>query len=190
MKKIKINLVMVMMMVLVVGTVGLTGCNNSSNNQSGNLISEEEAKNIAFKDAGVTESEVKNSTIGLDTDDGVKVYELEFYTVDKKFDYQIDAVTGDILDKDFEMEKSSTIPNGSDDNTNTNVKIDKATAVKTALAKVPDATESNMTIALQTDDGRQVYEGTIIYNNIKYDFEIDANTGEVTNWEEESALDD
>lgn len=179
-------LAVALMMTLVVGAVALTGCNNSSKNQNGDLISEAKAKEIAFKDAGVKESDVKNSTIELDTDDGVKVYEIEFYTADKEYDYQIDAVSGDILSKDFDIENRSIISN----ETKANVKIDEATAIKTALAKVPGATEANITITLETDDGRQVYEGTIVYNNMKYEFEIDANTGAVISWDEESALDD
>ena len=39
------------------------------------------------------------------------------------------------------------------------------------------------------DDGRLIYEGKIIYNNREYEFEIDAATGAVLDWESESVCD-
>lgn len=39
----------------------------------------------------------------------------------------------------------------------------------------------------QNASGRISYEGTIIYNQIEYDFEIDAASGEITDWSVEAA---
>ena len=39
------------------------------------------------------------------------------------------------------------------------------------------------------DDGRLCYEGEFVHNTTEYEFEIDANTGTVTEWETESIYD-
>ena len=38
---------------------------------------------------------------------------------------------------------------------------------------------------LDNDDGRAKYEGIIIYSGTKYEFEIDAETGDIIEWETE-----
>lgn len=54
-----------------------------------------------------------------------------------------------------------------------------------ALARVPGATAKNVSIELDRDDGWYVYEGEIYYNGMEYEFEIDADTGNILKWEEE-----
>ena len=69
--------------------------------------------------------------------------------------------------------------------------IGDAKAKQIALDRVSGAKESDLTkFHLETDDGRQVYEGEIRYNDKEYDFEIDAISGDVVNWEEDSIYDD
>lgn len=63
------------------------------------------------------------------------------------------------------------------------------TARQTALARVPGATSSHIRIYQDYDDGRAVYEGKIIYNAMEYEFEIDAATGNITEWDAESIYD-
>ena len=63
--------------------------------------------------------------------------------------------------------------------------ISQDEAVQIALERVPGATAQDVRIELDRDDGRYKYEGEIIYNNTEYDFEIDANTGNILKWEEE-----
>ena len=36
------------------------------------------------------------------------------------------------------------------------------------------------------DDGKTYYEGDVYYDNKEYEFEIDAATGQVTDWSEEA----
>ena len=51
-----------------------------------------------------------------------------------------------------------------------------------ALAKVSCATENDIRIHLENDDGRQIYEGEIYYNQMEYEFAIDASTGNIIEW--------
>ena len=54
-----------------------------------------------------------------------------------------------------------------------------------ALERVPGATEQDIRIELDYDDGQYKYEGDIIYDQKEYDFEIDANSGTFLEWSEE-----
>lgn len=67
------------------------------------------------------------------------------------------------------------------------VSLEEATQI--ALDRVPGATEQDIRINYDYDDGCQRYEGDIIYQQTEYDFEIDANTGEVIEWSEENVRD-
>ena len=63
-----------------------------------------------------------------------------------------------------------------------NVTMEKAKSI--ALAQVPGANESHFgEIDLDHDHGRTVYEIEIFYNNSKYEFDIDASTGEIVGTE-------
>lgn len=174
-------------------------------------ISEDEAKRIALEDAGITEitsdelNEIGNRgesvegytisvSVQFDYDDGVPVYDVEFTDIPgtngtvTEYDYEIDAATGAIRSMDHDAERVSytagTIYSGS-----ANCKTeDEIRAI--ALAKVPGATDSDITLYLDEDDGRLQYEGRIIYQNMKYEFEIDAYSGAIRDWDAESVFDD
>lgn len=62
------------------------------------LISEDEAKNIALKDAGLTEEQVSGLWCKLDTDDGKVVYEVSIVYKEKKYEFEISADSGKILE--------------------------------------------------------------------------------------------
>ena len=65
------------------------------------------------------------------------------------------------------------------------VAVSQDEAVQIALDRVSGATAQDVRIELDRDDGRSKYEGEIIYNNMEYDFEIDANSGTILEWSEE-----
>ena len=68
------------------------------------FISEEEAKHIAVSDAGVNAAEVTFLTVKLDTDDDRDEYDIEFYVGGTEYDYEIDAITGAINERDRDIE--------------------------------------------------------------------------------------
>ena len=65
------------------------------------------------------------------------------------------------------------------------VTVSEEEAIKLVLEKVPGATEQNVKIKLEYDDGYYKYDGDIIYEQKEYDFEIDAYSGEFLEWSEE-----
>lgn len=67
-------------------------------------ITEQEAKDIAFKHAKVNSSDAKFVTTELDYDDGILRYEIDFHSGSYEYDYEIDAHTGSILSYDKDKE--------------------------------------------------------------------------------------
>ncbi|MBS4980090.1 MAG: PepSY domain-containing protein [Lachnospiraceae bacterium] len=178
---------------------GLTG---------GKDIGKDAALEAALQDAGVTEEEATRLKTSKDSDDGRAVYEIQFDANGTEYDYEIAAEDGTILNVDTESIASNTTAqnqdtqgnesgqvtqNGQQNNTqNTqaqsagaNVAVSQEQAMQTALERVPGATESDIRMELDNDDGQYKYEGNIIYDQREYEFEIDANTGTVLEWSEE-----
>lgn len=69
--------------------------------EQGKNITAKEARNIAFKDAGVTFDDVLDYDVEKDRDDGVVKYEVSFETKKWEYDYEI-SLKGAILDRDRE----------------------------------------------------------------------------------------
>ena len=152
--------------------------------QSGSTseITEDQAKQIAFDHAQVKEEDLTNLKVKKDFDDGVSIYEVDFQAANKQYEYDIKAADGQILTTDFEIDDDYVAPN-------TQTAVSEADAKAAALARVEGASDSDIRIQLQRDDGQLVYEGTIIYNNTEYDFEINAETGDFLSWEQDSVYD-
>lgn len=67
-------------------------------------IGKQEAKNIALKNAGTTESKAKELKVEFDVENGVTIYEVEFTLGNTEYDYEINAKTGDIIKKEKEID--------------------------------------------------------------------------------------
>ena len=153
---------------------------NTSNNKT--QLTKDEAFNYALKHAGVSRNEVKVKEIELDRDDGRLIYEIEFYTSNREYDYDIDAYTGQVLSMDYDID-GFDIPQSSGD-------IGMAKAKEIALKQVPGANQNHFTdTERERDDGRIKYEFEIIYNGYEYDIEIDGATGTVISFDKESVYD-
>ncbi len=67
-------------------------------------IGREKAKNIALSHAGVSASNAREMEVELDTEKGVKVYEVSFESAGIEYDYEIDASTGKIIKAEKERD--------------------------------------------------------------------------------------
>ena len=144
---------------------------------SSDLISEAKAKNIALDHAGISSSKATFIQVKLDRDDGRQVYEVEFYSGNKEYDYEIDAASGAIVSYDYDVE-NYTIPSSQ-----TGDYISREKAQQLAQAKAPNATL--VKLEFDHDDGRAVYEGELRDGRTEYEFEIDAVTGSFLKWEQD-----
>ena len=163
------------------GTTDQTGSNSGTQD-----IGEDAALQAALEAAGVSESDASRLRISKDRDDGRVVYEIRFDVDQTEYDYDVLASDGQILSSDVEL-RNDDRDDDDDRNrgSNADVAISREEAIDIALAKVSGATESDIRIELDHDDGRYKYEGDIIYGRVEYDFEIDANSGDVLEWSEE-----
>lgn len=146
-------------------------------------IDEATAKQTALDDAGLTADQVTFVKVEREQDDGITKYEVEFYAKDTytEYDYEINAQTGTIISVDADAENYAPQTGGS--------VVSEETVKQTVLAKVPGATESNLRMQLESDDGRQQYEGIIVYDEMEYEFEVDAYSGAIREWDAESVYD-
>ena len=202
-KLMKRNTAAAMILAAIAGS--LAGCGRIAD------IGKDKAADIALEDASLSESDVTRLRISKDTDNGKGIYEVEFTMNTTEYEYEILASNGDILSADFkELQGSSDPqpqgsddpqpqgsndpqPQGSDSHDSSNhgavpqadVQISSEQASKLALDRVPGATEQDLKIELDYDDGYYKYEGDIIYDQKEYEFEIDANTGDFLEWKEE-----
>lgn len=193
--------------IMAVGTAAvlavsvLAGCGGSAKD-----IGQDEAKKIAFEDAGVSESEVSRLIVEKERDDGILQYDVQFDVNEKEYSYDINGSTGEILSTDVETNQSAvtqdtqgqngttqdgTIQSGNagsaaqNNGASANVAVSEADAKKAALDRVPGAAETDLRMELEFDDGYYIYEGDIIYEQKEYEFEIDAQTGSFLKWSEE-----
>lgn len=142
---------------------------------AGDVIGEAQAKEIALADAGVKASQVTFIKLKLDWEDGRRVYEVEFYSGNTEYDYDVDAYTGEIRGFDYDVEHYSIPQSGP--------YISREEAGRLAQDRAPGATL--VKLELDCDDGRAVYEGELRDGRYEYEFEIDAVTGGFLQWEQD-----
>ena len=185
MRKKCITVALFVALTVVLGGCGANVNNTNDNNKNSNEantnqdIGKEKACMIALADAGINETEVSRLYVTKDYDDGIKVYEVEFTNITSgiEYEYEIQASDGTIRKIDNQQNAQKE--------TQAKVEISRDHAIKMILDKVPGATEKDVKIELDEDvDGYYKYEGNIIYDQKKYEFEIDANTGTILEWEE------
>ncbi|MBC5689976.1 PepSY domain-containing protein [Mediterraneibacter sp. NSJ-55] len=152
---------------------------NRSSARTQNGISADEAKTIALNQAGVSETDALAVTVLQDFDDGFSLYDVDIYTPDIDYDYEINTADGTILKQDMKYTDKVA-------NIQSQTSITPEQAQNTVLQKVSGATEKNLRMKLDFDDGRYSYEGEIIYNGMAYDFDMDAETGTIYGWEQET----
>ena len=142
------------------------------------LISYEKAIELAKK-------EVPNGTVtdvDLDREGQTYVYEVELYQNGMEYEVFLDARTGNVLKsnsykdewKSSKQPNQVTNPSGQQD-----IGLEKAKQI--ALKQVPGAVVKKC--HLDWDDGRAIYEGELYKDGWEYEFEIDAVTGNILEWD-------
>ena len=164
------------------------------------------AKAIALESAGVAESAATFSTTGLDSRDGTDFYAVDFTANGQSYEYDIDAITGVVIDSSSSPASAGTDAGASPDgNTGSNTGTDTGAASggntgssgTGAAITEEEAKEIALSHAglssdqvtflrskLDYDDGRQVYDVEFYTSDYKeYDYEIDASTGTVLSYD-------
>ena len=183
---------------------------NTANAAGG--INEQAALEIAYQDAGVSASDVKLVKCELDYDDGRQEYEIEFYFSGREYDYEIDAESGAILGREVDYDSDDwftwdfTGRNESGQNAQGGSQgqgssqsgsqgssqgqsgvIDKNRALEAAFAHagVSSSDVYDLECEYDYDDGRGEYEIEFSCGGWEYEYKIDAQSGQVLEWEKD-----
>ena len=152
--------------------------------QTGSYISAEEAKAKVLEHLGMDASEVTFKKVELDYDDGMMQYEIELYTADREYDYDLNAQDGSILSWDFEALKAWN--QGGSGSTAAAAAIDSETARSKALTHAGLSTATFTKTELDYDDGRAEYEIEFYTADSEYEYKIDGTTGAVLESKQET----
>ena len=151
----------------------------------------EKAKAIALAHAGLSQDKVSFVKAELDYEDGIKVYDIEFYSGNVEYDYEISVADGSIISADRDIENYS-IPTPEPAPEVSAAPAETAAPTKAAVSGI--STEKAKQIALShagvgsanftkvqldTEDGIRVYEIEFKVGNVEYEYDIDASTGAI-----------
>lgn len=158
------------------------------------VMASDAALGIALSRAGLTADEVTVTELKLEWDDGVRVYDIDFLLAGQtKYEYEIDAVTGEIREESIETVRTAApktentgaktgAPAGSGQKEAFNAPISvedaKAIALERAGKRADEVTFGKA--KLERDDGVWSYEIEFFVPGVmEYEYEIDAETGAV-----------
>ena len=185
----------------------------------GKIVTAEEARDIgldkakaaALTHAGVAEKDVTFTKSKKDSEDGRLVYEFEFVKGSTEYDYEVDAATGSIIA--FSKETMDSAENVSEtplasgqtssDQTSSGqssagasqpssnyIGVDKAKSIALNHAGVKASAATFTKAKLDKDDGHYDYEIEFYAGGVEYEYEIDATTGKIRDYDSERMEDD
>ena len=199
--------------ILVLSVLLLAGCQSSASGANP-LLTEAEARDIALKDVGISVNAVDFLHIEKEADDGITKYDVTFRHGDYEYDYEIDAATGKIIGFDKDLESVADAPKPTEPAPTEPAPTEPPATTKPASTTKPPATTkkpassktiskskaqsvalnhaglkasevSGLRVSLDKDDGRTYYEVDFRKGNVEYDYEIDAVTGKVVEWDKD-----
>lgn len=154
----------------------------SETTSSGDGISLKEAKNIALKHAGISSSEATFVKAKKDYEDGIQVYEIEFYSGNTEYDYELRVSNGEIIsyDKDIENYSIPSKNSGSSQTPSSNyIGVDKAKSIALKDAGLSSSSVTFTKAKLDREDGVRVYEIEFFTSDKEYEYEINASSGKI-----------
>lgn len=144
---------------------------------AGSYISDDRAKEIALKDAGVKAEDAIFLKVKLEREHGRFQYDVEFYSGSSEYEYEIDAATGKILSADRELEDFIVTPSPASNGETITAERAKEIALADAGVRANRAVFTK--VKLDWDDGRPEYEVEFYAGSMEYEYEIDARTGKI-----------
>ncbi len=176
--------------------IQLDSISSTGSASSGSYIGVEKAQSIALEHAKLSASDVSKLKTGLDAEDGIMVYEVEFTYKNTEYEYHINAKSGAIeknkkeTDDDWQenqnsggsssSQSSSSQTSSSQSSQGASGYIGLAKAKEIALKHA--GVSGNVTILKETLDGDDyppVYEIEFYKDGTEYEYEIHAQTGAV-----------
>lgn len=147
-------------------------------------IGKDKAKEIALNHAGITADKASFMKCEFDYDDGIAVYDVEFYFDRCEYNYEINAKNGKILKAEKDTFGVDVPAPGQE-------YISKADAKAIAFkyAGVKEADAKRVKVTFDFDDGVAEYEVEFHADKFDYDYEIDAVSGKILKVEKDRDFD-
>lgn len=163
-----------------VGTeaVGVAKKANKSNKANkAKKISADKAKKIALGDAKLAEKDVTFVKVELEFENNRLVYDVEFYSGNVEYDYDIDAVSGAIVSADKDIENYVIPAQPSTEAQATEISVEKAKQIALSHAGVGSARFTEAKI--DYENGVKVYEIEFKVGNMEYEYDINVLNGAI-----------
>ena len=163
------------------GSVGTEAIGVAKKANKTKKISADKAKKIALGDAKLAEKDVTFVKVELELEDNRLVYDVEFYSGNVEYDYDIDAVSGAIVsaDKDIEnyvipAQPSTEAPTKAQAS---EISVEKAKQIALSHAGVSSARFTKAKI--DYENGVKVYEIEFKVGNMEYEYDINVVNGAI-----------
>ena len=163
-----------------VGTeaVGVAKKANKSNKANkAKKISADKAKKIALGDAKLAEKDVTFVKVELEFENNRLVYDVEFYSGNVEYDYDIDAVSGAIVSADKDIENYVIPAQPSTEAHASEISVEKAKQIALSHAGVGSARFTKAKI--DYENGVKVYEIEFKVGNMEYEYDINVLNGAI-----------
>ena len=176
------------------------------------FISKNEVKDIIAANMNVNSGDLYFEDIDFEFDKGVS--EVEVYYQNRDYEYKIDAKEGKVIYTDFKYFTNQNNTNNTNDFNNSNnngngngnnsgstnnqnnlsgvepsITLDEAKNIAVTNAGVDINSVKFTREELDHDNHTLVYELEFFYNNIEYDYEINATTGDIISYDKDSIYD-
>ena len=138
-------------------------------------IGSEAAFAIALENAGVPEGDAYNVKVEPDRENDISIWQVEFETDYGDYDFEIAVDGGRIIGADYEVDEEWLDFLGGSP-------VDEDGARAAVAGKVDGASADEVQVWEESDDGRVRYEGELYHDGIKYEFELDGQTGILFDW--------
>ncbi len=140
-------------------------------------ISADKAKKIALGDAKLAEKDVTFVKVELELEDNRLVYDVEFYSGNVEYDYDIDAVSGAIVSADKDIENYVIPAQPSTEAQASEISVEKAKQIALSHAGVGSARFTKAKI--DYENGVKVYEIEFKVGNMEYEYDINVLNGAI-----------
>lgn len=177
------------------------------------FISKDDVKDIIAANMNVNRSDLYFEDIDFELDKGI--YEVEVYYHNNVYEYKInaraDAEGGNVIYTDFKYFTNQNNTNNTNNNNNGNsnsssnngnsngqnslngvtasITLDEAKNIALTDAGLDINSIQFTREELEHDNHTLVYELEFYYNNIEYDYEINATTGDIISYDKDSIYD-
>ena len=166
----------------------------------------ERALSAALSHAGLTQQAVRGAEVDFDYENGRLVYEVEFAADGREYEYDIDAVTGEVAHHRSEIDEDAlSAPPVSDpeptvppvtqqpqqpdrpaDSTAEDIGSEEAKAIALRHAGYDESGVSRLRVERERDDGRLEYSVEFRVGAVEYEYEIAASDGRILDYDRDT----